>query len=47
MKECKDNLTYAQEESLALAIISEQETDREYQLREEYAVPASLLDVVF
>lgn len=47
MEECKDKLTYEQEESLALAIIEEQEDRNEFQFRERTSVPASLLDIVF
>ena len=47
MEECKDKLTYEQEESLALAIIEEQEDRDEFQFRERMSVPASLLDIVF
>lgn len=47
MEECKDKLTYEQEESLALAIIEEQEDRNEFQFRERMSVPACLLDIVF
>lgn len=47
MEECKDKLTYDQEEALALAILEEQEDRNEFQFKERMSVPASLLDIIF